>query len=1147
MVQVLSLLLCALLAVLSRLAVTKLITKKSLSKIILLFLLLVISRVPVIRASVPYLGPFAFLYLVVDGSVHSHEFALKSEPTLRQLPTYGVEEKEGYAKSSHPTIATRPIIPDQLELSAEIERIIDYIIRDFVTVWYKSIDNRPNDAPFVSELRCVMDNIIRNLRDALSNVDFSELLILKMLPVLTRHFKAFRAAHKTVSGQKISKNDMGTGDQNFTTAVEFGRDYKIHKSISLGLDDLPVCLEKYSRVKADFLLQRLVNQRELSSRFVKILGREILCCNLLSPLLQKITEPHFLNDFLIATADSLLEERIRVKEIRAALSSQLSETQQVPHLASDETAALSEIVINIEADPKVYEDLLKGISCAKSEEALKAVKILLMCQVIKLKKTDVLSKNSSPSLNRLSLALNLVESRLKYFSTNMFEPPSSHAGFKSEEFVAFRKYVESLSTADVIRDKTCLRYFLEYLKMHDTKGHRCLKFWLKVEEFKNPLEDPSNGELAVISEEGFDDLIKIATDFFSGRNLYIMQSLSEQCTADVVSLLSALKQGGRPAASEHHQAARRSFLRLQSLAYEFLGLSCFPAFKQSKDFLRMISVSGVEASRAFEKPAIEPEANPEYISRTSVGVIADNNLQDRECLDVENSPVEGLAIIDKARNRTPYSGLFGSREESSLFENKIFEEDYSDGDAKNSSDEESSEPSYLADSLERHKATWGEESDPDLAVKNLNQSTLKNTIAELTISIDRLKKQLSLLNHLGLKADLTDDVPELKLLKKSEKAVNREVLQQELLRQQLLVQEDANSLYEKCQTSIKTYLSDISPNSGREVVFYVVSVTHVSNEIVTSWDVPRRYSEFYELNAYLKERYGGTIKYFQRRDYFPEKVKMSLVYHVSKNLLYKERTVKLERFLRCLLKMPEICQDTYFRKFLTDTNTVFTIKRRAPNESRIKLLSRVDSVSSKLFEPVPNVPQPRGKAEPEQEAKIDPSQLQRTEDVNFEKDDSKKRSFIRPLCEFLATVFSLKDSRSSWLRGRALLVVIQQLLGSTIEKYIRDSIDAMTNPKSTAMTAKKIRLKLWVDGVFFKKLEAAGSASKKEDASRTSIQAKNKIQSLMAETCGRVFGVRKSRETASDIHLMLQNEYLNASLLLELVDILLAELFPGVT
>ncbi|CEP62856.1 Mdm1p LALA0_S06e05402g [Lachancea lanzarotensis] len=1141
MVRVVFLLLYSLVAVFARPVVAKLINKSGLGRTRILMLVLVFSRIPAIRVNVPHLGAIAVLYFIADGLVHSQEFTIKPEPTIRQLP-------EKNSKSQSSTIATRPLISDQLELSHEIECIIDNVIRDFVTVWYKSIDDKPDDAPFVSELRGVMDGMVKKLRDALCNVDLPELLILKMLPVLTRHFKAFRAAHKTVSDQKILENNsMNAENQHFATAVEFGRDYRIHKSISLGLDDLSVCLEKYSRMNADFLLHRLVSPNELSSGFVRILGREILCCNILSPLLQKITEPHFLNLFLISTADSLLEERTRIKEIRAALSSQVSETHQVPQPAFEESSTLCEIVINIEDDAKMYEDLLKGISYATKEETLKAVKLILMCQVIKLKKTGALSKTDSLLLNRLSLALNLVESRIKYLATHMFEPPSSRVGFKSEEFATFGKYLDSVSMIDVIKDKACFHYFSDYLKMQDTKGERCLGFWLRVEEFKNPLEDPSNGELAVISNEGFDDLIEISKDFFSGRNLYIMQSLSEQCAADVLVLQSGLKQENTIAAREYYQTARRSSLQLQSLAYEFLQVSCFPAFKQSKDFLRMISVSGFQDSGAFNRFGTEPEPEHASTSWNSAGPKVDDDIGDRAFPVEQEKSDTSEPTITEVRNHKLRTNLFGKREESSLFEHKIFEEDYLDDDANNSSDEDVPEPSYLNYCSESQKVTLGEESDPDLAVNNLNQSTLKNTIAELTISIDRLKKQLSLLNHLGLKADLTDSIPELRLLKKSERTVNREILQQELLRQQLLVQEDANSLYEKCQLSIKTYLSDISQKSGREVVFYVVSVSHVSNEIVTSWDVPRRYSEFHELNAYLKERYGGAVKFFQKKDHFPEKVKMSLVYHVSKSLLYKERTVKLERFLRCLLQIPEICQDTCFRKFLTDTNTVFTMKRRAPNENRVNLLSRVDSVSSKLFEPAPNVSQLPGKPKPGHDSDSDGPQIQHQDDALNEGDDFKKRSFIRVLCEFLVTVFSLKDSRSSWLRGRALLVVIQQLLGSTIEKYIKDSIDSMTNPASTARTASKVRMKLWVDDIFFKKLETGEPSNEREDTVQISIQARNKLQGLMVETCSRVFGVRKSRETALEIYSMLQNEYLNASLLLELMDILLAELFPSVT
>ncbi|SCU88999.1 LAME_0E01882g1_1 [Lachancea meyersii CBS 8951] len=1130
---------CTLLGVYARQKVLKLLLGVGISKIVFWISLLIVSQLTAIRTYMPSPWTVIALFLVARALSQAGEFEIKPDPTARKLPGNGGEDSRSRTSNQ----STRPILPEEPEISYELEHIIDNIIRDFVVSWYSSISD-DTEAPFLSELSTILDEMTRKFQKTVCKIDLPELLICKILPVVTRHFKAYKTARKAV---KIIHNDAREDNQSFAIAVEFGREYKIHKSISLGLDDLSIGLEKYSRLNSDLLLQTLMSPKQLSSRFVRIISREVLCCCIFSPLLQKVTEPCFINAFIVSTADALLEERSQVRELRAALSSQLDESPSTSSQPFDQSSLLNDVVIGIEADASGFKEVLKGISCIKTEKTLRSLKVSLMCQIVKLKKLENLRKEESLLLSRYNLALNLIESRLRYLRTNLFGLPPSQATVESGEFEALEKFIDSVSISDVLKDKSCKGFFSDYLRTQDTKGERCLGFWSKVEEFKNPLEDANNGELAVVSDEGFDDLVKIVEEFFAGRNLFIMQALNEQCAAHVSDFGSTLTHNGKVAASEHYSAARRNVLQLHSLAFNFLERSCFPAFKQSDEFLRMVSDSESQASiSAFKTIAAELANNDDNMGWNSPHSNANDVAQVLESLEQkENKDLEGRTT-NGVRARKSYSNLFGKRNDSSLFENKIFEDDGSMNEEYDTcSDEDGHDSSYLLESSESSRKTGCDESEPDLAIRSLNQSTLKNTIAELTISIDHLKKQLSLINHLGLKADLTDSVPELRLLRKSERAVNREILQQELLRQQLIVQEDANSLYKKCQISIKTSLSDISPRSGREVVFYVVSVSHVSNEILTSWDVPRRYNEFYELNAYLKTRYKGLVNFLQRKEYFPEKVKMSLVYHVSKNLLYKERTVKLERFLRCLLQIPEICQDTHFRRFLTDTNSAFTIKQGlGRKENREKLLSRVDSVSSKLFESKANVSAPSGTLK---EAKTSVSLRHNYDNLFLDDEESKKGVFIRPLCGFLVSVFSLKDSRSSWLRGRALLVVIQQLLGSTIEKYIKDSIERITNPASIAATARKIRMKLWVDDVFFKNSEQKDLIREREEGAQIGMEAKSKLQNLMGETCGRVFGLKTSKEASAEIFSMLQNEYLNASLLLEIIDIILAELFANIT
>ncbi len=50
--------------------------------------------------------------------------------------------------------------------------------------------------------------------------------------------------------------------------------------------------------------------------------------------------------------------------------------------------------------------------------------------------------------------------------------------------------------------------------------------------------------------------------------------------------------------------------------------------------------------------------------------------------------------------------------------------------------------------------------------------------------------------------------------------------------------------------------------------------------------------------------------------------------------------------------------------------------------------------------------------------------------------------FIKPICDIFLEVFELNKG-NNWLRGRAVVVVLQQLLGGTIERKVRDNVRSL--------------------------------------------------------------------------------------------------------
>jgi sorting nexin-25 len=50
--------------------------------------------------------------------------------------------------------------------------------------------------------------------------------------------------------------------------------------------------------------------------------------------------------------------------------------------------------------------------------------------------------------------------------------------------------------------------------------------------------------------------------------------------------------------------------------------------------------------------------------------------------------------------------------------------------------------------------------------------------------------------------------------------------------------------------------------------------------------------------------------------------------------------------------------------------------------------------------------------------------------------ESGTSTFSRPICDLILAVFEL-DKKNNWLRRQAIVIILQQVLGGTIERYVR--------------------------------------------------------------------------------------------------------------
>jgi sorting nexin-25 len=165
-----------------------------------------------------------------------------------------------------------------------------------------------------------------------------------------------------------------------------------------------------------------------------------------------------------------------------------------------------------------------------------------------------------------------------------------------------------------------------------------------------------------------------------------------------------------------------------------------------------------------------------------------------------NAGVPGKAAV-RAESRTKPPSLSSLGLVSGKLSGEVFKEDLFPEEAPEVSE------TLDDDYTEVNKSTQ-EESDDEIHQAAPGDLGLAEAIVVLSYDIEKLCTQEAVIDSLYRKAELTNNVVEMRILKKSKASLQREIRRKELQRQQYIVQESDNSLYVGSSVEIRDGVAD---------------------------------------------------------------------------------------------------------------------------------------------------------------------------------------------------------------------------------------------------------------------------------------------------------------------------------------------------
>ncbi|BEJ14621.1 hypothetical protein CspHIS471_0403880 [Cutaneotrichosporon sp. HIS471] len=461
---------------------------------------------------------------------------------------------------------------------------------------------------------------------------------------------------------------------------------------------------------------------------------------------------------------------------------------------------------------------------------------------------------------------------------------------------------------------------------------------------------------------------------------------------------------------------------------------------------------------------------------------------------------------------------------------------------------------------------------------------LSGQIARLEGKITEFKKQDALLDGLIRQAELTGNAKELKLLHRSQSSLRRELRTAELEVAQYRRQEEENRLVPG-----RTRGTILRAVAEGQVVRYTVEIAQTQDErVVLAWHVVHRYNEFYELDRALRDDPSLSDAMRQVVD-LPGKRLVPL----TNAGFIESRRAGLQKYIQSILAQKTLCDSRLVRNFLSErpqqprssnlalapTRIVQTLYRTVATgfeegsmppmlDLMTQGLSRqlaevaggVQGVTDELAVLMP-VLLPWARVETSTSAPVASRSSAVTSaatTVGVDSGDTAAAAlenafppalqplggegaaggFTAPICDLFIEVFDLKES--NWLRRQAIVIILQQVLGGTIERKMRDNFRRYTAPRKVDRVLRVFQDAMWPGGA------RRPDSPPRTDAERLDarITSSRRLGMLIPDVAANMIGRGNARRAAHLVWGALQDRRLNQHLVLCIFDEIFGALFP---
>ncbi|XP_004582522.2 sorting nexin-13 isoform X2 [Ochotona princeps] len=174
-----------------------------------------------------------------------------------------------------------------------LQQVIQFSLRDYVQYWYYTLSD---DESFLLEIRQTLQNAIVQFATRSKEIDWQPYFTTRLVDDFGTHLRVFRKAQQKVT----EKDDQVKGTAEDLVETFFEVEVEMEKDVCRDL----VCTspkdeEGFLRDLCEVLLYLLLPPGDFQNKIMRYFVREILARGVLLPLINQLSDPDYINQYVI--------------------------------------------------------------------------------------------------------------------------------------------------------------------------------------------------------------------------------------------------------------------------------------------------------------------------------------------------------------------------------------------------------------------------------------------------------------------------------------------------------------------------------------------------------------------------------------------------------------------------------------------------------------------------------------------------------------------------------------------------------------------------------------------------------------------------------------------------------------------------------